>query len=837
MALEKYRHKRNFERTPEPGGEEAASAGEAPLFVVQKHAARRLHYDFRLQVGVVMKSWAVPKGPSPNPDDRRLAVETEDHPLDYGDFEGVIPEGEYGAGAVMLWDRGRWQPEGDAETAWRRGHLSFRLEGEKLRGRWSLVRTGGKESRNWLLIKSDDDEAGSHWSKAEENRSVVSGRSLEQIAESRDHLWHSESGGEALLPEIEGRPEPLPATMEAQLARLTDTPPEGEQWLHEIKFDGYRILARLDAGKVRLISRNGKDWTDKFGPIARALADLPIQNAWLDGEICTLLPDGRTSFQGLQEALSRGHEEELVYFVFDLLYLDGLDLRDRALEKRKLDLNRLLDRVGSGASPLRYADHITGHGTIFHEQACSHGLEGTLAKRVDAPYRGGRGGNWRKIKCLLRQEFVVGGYTDPAGGRKGLGALLLGVYENGALRYVGRVGTGFTEAILQDLHERLRPLEQADPPFTTGLPRSSRSVHWVRPELIAEVQFAEWTREGILRTPSYQGLREDKPPTEVRREATERLTPSSTASAREEAPPRLLNDRIDGLKLSSPDKVLYPEQGLTKRDLAHYYQAVSDRILPWLAGRPLTLLRCPEGHHKECFFQKHAEGTIPKAIRRVMIPEKTGKEAYLFVDDLEGLIGLVQMGVLEIHTWGARTDRTEAPDRVIFDLDPDAGLDWGAVVDAALAVRSRLRELGLESFLTTTGGKGLHVVMPLMRRHGWKEVKAFAKAVAEDLVNDAPRRYTASPSKRARQGKLFIDYLRNSRGATAITPYGTRARAGAPVATPIAWDELTLDLRADQWNVHNISERLTNLEEDPWKTYRSVHQSITVAVRRQLGLE
>ncbi|WP_303902254.1 DNA ligase D [Thiohalomonas denitrificans] len=837
MALEKYRHKRNFERTPEPGGEEPTSGGEGPLFVVQKHAARRLHYDFRLQIGDVLKSWAVPKGPSPNPSDRRLAVETEDHPLDYGDFEGVISKGEYGAGTVLLWDRGSWQPEGDAETAWRRGHLSFRLAGEKLRGRWSLVRTGGKESRNWLLIKSDDDEAGSYWSDAEENQSVASGRSLEQIAQGRDHLWHSDSGHGALFPEMEGRPVPLPAAMDAQLARLTDNPPEGEQWLHEIKFDGYRILARLDAGNVRLISRNGKDWTGKFGSIAAALADLPIQNAWLDGEICTLLPDGRTSFQGLQEALSKGHEEELVYFVFDLLYLDGLDLRDRPLKERKLDLKRMLERVGSGASLLRYADHITGHGTVFYEQACAHGLEGTLAKRVDAPYRSGRGGDWRKIKCLLQQEFVIGGFTDPTGGRKGLGALLLGVYENGSLRYVGKVGTGFTEATLRDLHDRLRPLEQSEPPFTMGLPRSSRHLHWVRPELVAEVQFAEWTREGILRTPSYQGLREDKPPTEVRREAPERLSPSSTAPAQEQPSPRLLNDRIEGLKLSNPDKVLYPGQGLTKRDLAHYYQTVADRILPWLAGRPLTLLRCPEGLHEECFFQKHAEGNIPKAIRRVMIPEKEGKEAYLFVDDLEGLIGLVQMGVLEIHTWGARADRTEAPDRVIFDLDPDEGLEWRAVVDAALAIRSRLQELGFSSFLTTTGGKGLHVVVPLIRRHGWREVKAFAKAVAEGLVNGAPHRYTVSPSKRARRDKLFIDYLRNTRGATAITPYGTRARSGAPVATPIAWDELTLALRPDQWNVHNIAERLTRPEEDPWRGYRGVRQSITIAARRQLGLE
>ncbi|QKT04279.1 DNA ligase D [Ectothiorhodospiraceae bacterium 2226] len=825
MGLEHYRRRRDFNRTPEPAGEPRAKqrgrprAEPARQFVVQKHAARRLHYDFRLELGGVLKSWAVPQGPSFDPEVKRLAVRTEDHPLEYAEFEGTIPEGEYGAGTVMVWDRGQWTPEGDAEAGLAKGHLRFQLEGEKLRGAWDLVRMGGRAARedkeNWLLVKVADDYAGEIDIAEAAPRSVVSARDLHAIAD------HAPSA----------RGEPLPERLAPQLATLVEQAPEGEGWLHEIKYDGYRVLCHVDGGTAQVFTRNGHDWTERFPAIARALAALPLQNAWLDAELVVFQDDGTTNFQALQNAMRRGTPATLSLCVFDLLFLNGEDLRGQPLLARKRRLQSLLQ---GARLPLRYSDHLQGHGGAFLEQACRLGLEGIVSKRAQRPYVGRRTRDWLKIKCEHRQEFVVGGYTEPGGARKGFGALLLGVYEGERLRYAGRVGTGFDERRLQEVLARLQPLEVKAGPFDEAPPRIRQRVHWVRPVLVAEVSFTGWTAEGLLRHPVFRGLREDRPAGEVRRE---RAAPAPRSTGRPVRRGADQGQRVAGVALSNPDKVLYPGQDLSKRDLAQYYQAVADWLLPHAKDRPLTLVRCPEGQRKDCFYQKNATAGVSKALARVAIPHKGKTLEYLALRDLAGLIGLVQLGVLEIHVWGSRCDRVEHPDRLVFDLDPDEGLAWQDVVAAAQRVRARLADLGLESFLRTTGGKGLHVVVPLVRRHDWAEAKAFSKALAEDLVRLQPDKYTAKLAKRARKGKLFIDYLRNGWGATAVTSYSTRAWPGAPVAVPLAWEELSAKLHPDAFNVHTVPARLAGLARDPWADMGALRQSITKKMKRELGMK
>jgi bifunctional non-homologous end joining protein LigD len=811
MVLETYRSKRDFTRTREPEG--LASLPPGRRFVIQKHDARRMHYDFRLELDGVLKSWAVPKGPPEKPGDRRLAVHVEDHPIDYGDFEGTIPEGEYGAGTVLVWDQGLWEPEGDAAAQYAKGKLRFCLKGQRLHGCWTLVRMGGeaagKDRSNWLLIRRGEGEADDPY--AEPERSVLSGRTLEEIA----------TGG-AMRGEPLGQDGPPPERLEPQLARLVEHPPRGDDWLFEIKFDGYRILARREAETVRLLSRNGKDWTERFRPIADAVAALPFHDGWLDGEVAILRPDGTTSFQDLQKAISEGRRGELVYLAFDLLHLDGRDLRGLPLAERKAALQSLLGEADNRPSPVRFSDHLRGQGEAFYRQACGLGLEGVIAKRADCPYRAGRGDDWRKIKCLMRQELVVGGFTEPAGSRQDLGALLVGHRDgDGGLRYAGKVGTGLDDRTLKDLRRRLDGLLQDEAPFVDP-PRGMKGVHWTRPALVAEVAFTGWTADGRLRHPSYQGLREDKDPAEV---TLERAAPAAAAVA--------------AVGLSNPDKVLYPDQGLTKRGLSDYYAAVAERMLPEVLDRPLMLMRCPQGRDGHCFFQKHAPDEIPAGLVGVDVSESGEQvERYLALAEAAGLAALVQLGVLEIHLWGARRDRLERPDRMVFDLDPAEGLDWKLVVAAAREVRALLEdELGLRTFLRTTGGKGLHLVVPLDRRQGWDEVKGFSRAVAERLAREAPDRYTATLSKRARKGRIFIDYLRNGRGSTAIASYSTRARPGATVATPIAWDELSPRLRPDRFTSETVPRRLARQDADPWEDIGSVRQSLTKKRKSVLGLE
>jgi bifunctional non-homologous end joining protein LigD len=911
-ALAKYREMRDFGKTPEPRGARPRRGGDA--FVVQKHAATRLHYDFRLEMDGVLKSWAVPKGPSLDPKERRLAVHVEDHPVEYGGFEGVIPKGEYGGGPVLLWDRGRWTPKGDAREGYRKGHLSFRLEGEKLHGDWSLVRMDGRDERgkeNWLLLKADDDAArrGPEAEVVERRpESVESGRTIEDVRAAQDRVWHSgRPAGRAARPEVlapatrarktsatrparSPRVDPstvagarragVPRTLSPALATLVSHAPPGDGWVHEIKFDGYRLLVFASPDGARLRTRRGKDWTAAFPTLARAATALPVERAVLDGELALLDEHGKSSFQGFQNAMSEGREEDLTFHAFDLLHLDGWDLRGATLLDRKRVLRSLVERAGPG--PILFSDHVVGRGPDVHAQACAMGLEGIVSKRADAPYVSGRGRDWLKVKCVRGQEFVIGGFTPPEGARTGIGALLVGVHEDGRLRYAGKVGTGFTEATLEDLRARLSALARPDPPFSDP-PRGApvRGVTWVEPTLVGEVRFAEWTRDGRLRHPSFQGLREDKPAASVVRERADEPPrrerdgdegseetpmartrgkaakpttkgPSRARTARERSarapaaggkapvpasPARAVPETVvAGVRLTNPDRVLYPKDGLTKADVARYYESVGEAVLRFVDGRPLTLVRCPEGHEGECFYQKHGNPGTPAAVSRIDVPERGGKAQYLMASSVEAIVSLVQMGVLELHVWGSTVSRLEEPDLIVMDLDPDPAVPWAWMVEAALLVRERLEAYDLEPFVKTTGGKGLHVVAPLRPKAGWDEVKAFTKSVADGLARDVPDRYLAVMSKAKRKGKIFVDYLRNGRGATAVAPYSTRARAGAPVATPIAWDELGPGVEPARrpFHVGNVPARVAG--KDPWRGFEAARRPLTAKALRAAGV-
>jgi bifunctional non-homologous end joining protein LigD len=861
MALQEYRKKRRFPKTPEPAGKQRANRKAGALqFVVQKHAARRLHYDLRLECEGVLKSWAVPKGPSLDPKEKRLAVEVEDHPLEYATFEGTIPAGEYGAGEVIVWDRGTWTPSGDAAQGLRKGKLEFTLDGEKLAGRWVLVRTrGGRASDkpNWLLIKRSDEAAQSLADfdlTAQRRESVKSGRvlavdrpaadTLPQPARNRGKRTATSASERKPASPPGGKRAAMPESIAVQLATLAPQAPSGNAWVHEVKFDGYRMICRIETGKVRLITRNQQDWTHRYRPIVEAVRDLPVKSAILDGEVVALLSSGVTSFQALQNAGKPRNSTRLAYYVFDLLYLDGIDLRGVPLAERK---EMLAELVASEPDPhLLLSEHFQTSGPEFFRQCCQLGLEGVVSKRRDRPYFAGRTDDWIKTKCLGREELVIGGFTISTAVKRGLGALLVGYFDEGRLVYAGRVGTGFSERTLLDLRLRLEERKQAASPFEVVPARErGREVRWVRPELVADVEFTAWTDEGILRHPSFQGLREDKSPRDVtrpaslpREEATSMNGKAKTTSVRrgrsqrgklaaEDGARELLLPQVH-VRLTSPDRVLYADIGLTKLGLASYYAQIADWILPHLVDRPLSLVRCPEGQKAgKCFYQKHVRPGTPEALGRVKIVQSDGPAEYVYVKDLDGLLSLAQMNVLEIHPWGARRDNVDRPDRLIFDLDPDEAVPWPRVIEAARAVRQRLEELDLQSFLKTTGGKGLHVTVPIApRRHTWQQAKAFCKRLAEEFVRGQPDRYVANMAKAARRGKIFIDYLRNDHGATAIAPYSTRARAGAPVATPLDWDELSPSIRSDHFRVANLPSRVASLRRNPWREIGQFKQTL-----------
>jgi bifunctional non-homologous end joining protein LigD len=831
--LEEYRRKRDFHKTLEPAGADKA-ADEGCLYVMHKHAASHDHFDLRLQHGDVLRSWALPKGASLKPGEKRLAVEVEDHPLEYGGFEGIIPKGQYGGGTVMLWDAGSWSLAGKHDG----DHIDFELHGKKLEGRWTLVRTkgrgnGNEANRSWLMIKRSDTPPRK---LQPDDQSVASGRTMAEIAADKSRVWMSNraAADRPSLPDAgaitRAKAADLPATMAPQLATLVDDAPAGADWLHEMKFDGYRILARLEQGEVRLHTRNGKDWTARFPEIARFLSALPVESAILDGEVTALTNQGTTSFRKLQEALSAGVTKHLRYYCFDLPYLEGHDLTDSPLIERKQALAGVLAAAGvSERDPVRYSEHIEGKGKAFHEQACELGLEGIVSKRADAPYRSRREPTWLKVKCSRHQELVVGGFTRPSGNRKGFRSLLLGAFDGADFRYAGRVGTGFSNQQLEDLHRQLQAIEVSEKPFADPVP-DTKGVTWVEPRLVIEVEYSERTRDGRLRHPVFRGVRDDREPREVTVDKTMPRRIDNTGNSGKKTGQVV----VAGVRISHPDRILYPEQGVAKVDMARYYVDIADWILPLIERRPLSLLRCPEGTKSECFFQKHPSPSLTKGLPRVAIAEKDAERDYVYVKSVAHLVTLAQAGTLELHPWGCHVEDIEHPDIMVFDLDPGPDVTWKHMIDATRQLRDRLEHLGLASFLRTTGGKGLHVVVPLQPRADWDEVKAFAKAVAEQHAGDDPQRLTANMSKAKRQGRIFVDYLRNGRGATAIASYSPRARPGAPVAVPVRWDELDATLRPDHYNVHNLQRRLRALKQDPWAGFDEARTPLTTDMRERM---
>jgi bifunctional non-homologous end joining protein LigD len=848
--LKVYREKRDFSRTPEPAPKSKRKASRKLGYLIQKHAARRLHYDFRLEHDGALLSWAVPKGPSYDTADKRLAVRTEDHPIEYGRFEGTIPEGEYGAGTVMLWDRGTWQPEGDVDEELAKGKLAFKLFGKRLKGRWALVRLRpskrDKGKENWLLIKERDELARAEKRPVVERelRSVKSNRTMEEIARGRK-VWRSNRAQEkkrtsepSSTPRRRsktkakkkkargGEPARLPAFVAPQLATLVDAPPRGGEWLHEIKCDGYRAIAAVAGDRAKIYTRNGLDWTDRFAPLVEPLKDLPCESALLDGEIAIADKKGHTNFSALQMALKEDRAG-FGFYAFDLLHLDGTDLRKRPLIERK----KLLQTLLSGApkqGPILYSDHIEGEGDRAFGRACDLKLEGIVSKQANAPYRSGRTKTWLKSKCGMEQEFVVIGWSPSDKTGRPFSSILLGVNEDGELRYAGRVGSGFNEVLLDELAALFKRHERKTSP-AAGVPASiARRAHCLEPKLVAEIALRGWTHDGLVRQGSFKGLRADKPAREIVREtpmAAKKKGKSKKAKVAKAQPTSIGRNgsiEIAGVRITHPDRVLWPGQGVTKRQLIDYYIRVADRMLPHIAGRPISLVRCPRGAEKDCFFQKHASPGWPDDFKKIRIREKSGTDNYLYIEDKAGLIAAAQMGVLELHLWCAKVGDVEKPDRMIFDLDPDEGVGFAEVKKSAVELHARLKRLGLESFPLATGGKGIHVVVPLKPGHSWDEHRNFAEAIARLMAEEEPDRFVATMSKAKRRGKIFVDYLRNQRGATAIAPFSSRARKGAPLAWPVSWSQLSRLRNAQPAGIGRIPRGTS----DPWRGYFALRQAM-----------
>lgn len=727
-SLDEYKKKRNLKKTPEPGPSKVKqkSKKDKLIFVIQEHHARNLHYDFRLEWKGVLKSWAVPKGPSEDPSVKRLAVQTEDHPLDYAKFKGTIPKGEYGAGKVLIWDHGIWEPQGSAAAGFKKGHLEFTLKGKKLRGKWRLIKT----PKNWLLMK---------------------------VAE--EDVW----------------PEFIPP----QLPRLVTAAPDDDDWIHEIKYDGYRIQSHLKNGTVHLYTRNGLDWSSKFPDLLKRLSELAIKNAIFDGEIVSLDSKGVSHFQDLQNALSSKKVKGLKYYVFDLLYLDGRDLRKLPLLERKAFLKKILSR---SSEQIVYSEHIVGNGSGFFKVSCDHGLEGIVSKLADSSYISGRGDFWVKTKCSKRQEFVVGGYTVKQNGKKGFGALLIGVFEKGKFCYTGKVGTGFTQETEKELMERFTNLHRKSSPFDSKSPKE-KGLHWLTPRIVVEVSFSNWTDEGVLRQPVFQGVRLDKRPEGVSHEQS----------------------------LSSPEKIVFRKEKLTKADVSKYYKSVSKYILPHIKDRILSIVRCPEGSEGSCFYQKHL-AEVP--LDRINSPAD--------------LSNLIQLNALEIHACNCHRQDPEHPDQIVIDFDPDPSVSWKEVVSGAFILKELLEKLKLKSFVKLTGGKGLHVHIPIAPLYDWEQIKAFSKTIALEMISRNPNKFTVNASKRVRKGKIFLDYLRNGPGATSVAPYSLRARAMSTIALPIGWDELKRIKGPGAFTMRNGRRKIQQRGSDPWKGMLGLKQKISI---------
>ncbi len=826
-GLDDYNRKRDFKRTREPAGR--LGEGDGHRFIVQKHDATRLHYDFRLEMDGVLKSWAVTRGPSLDPTEKRLAVRTEDHPISYAEFEGTIPAGEYGGGTVMLWDRGSWAPiEGKSAKDIEKGHLHFTLDGERMKGEWLLVRMKGRpgeKRENWLLRKIDDDAAGGTDDLvARALTSIKTGRTMAEIA--ADKKGEASLKGkrgkafDAIMAEadrhtakVDRRPRRSgakpPAFRKPQLATLVDHVPTGSQWIHEIKFDGYRALIAAAGSEVKIYTRSGLDWTEKFAPVAKALAALDLPPALIDGEIIRRGADGNPSFSALQKAI-KGDGDGYELFAFDLLSLDGKDLTKLGNVERKARLAAILP---SDDPIVHYADHVVGAGEKLFDAMCTAGQEGIISKRADAPYRGDRTTSWLKVKCTRRQEFVIIGWSPSSAAGRRFRSLLLAQNSDGKLVYAGKVGTGFDQDAMDKLSAMFAARERKTAPV--DVPRAeARGAHWVKPDLVAEIAFAEFTDDHVLRHASFLGLRSDKKAADVK---PEKPMPIEQAVEPEEPP----------VRISNPDRVIFPEAGATKGDLAAYYQAVAPLILPWLAHRPVSLVRCPQGRARQCFFQKHDSGSFGEHVHHVPILEKDGgKEDYIYIQDVMGILTCIQMGTIEFHIWGSRIDDVEKPDRMIFDLDPDAGLDFADVKKAAQDIRAMLADIGLVSFPMLSGGKGIHVVVPLRPEAEWPKVKDFAHRFAEALAQAEPERFVATMAKAKRVGRIFIDYLRNQRGSTAVVPFSVRAREGAPVAAPVSWAELDGFDKAGAFTIKDAKKLATRASSKALKGWGLADQAL-----------
>jgi bifunctional non-homologous end joining protein LigD len=823
-ALAAYNSKRDFSKTAEPKGtSDTLSWGRGDGFMVQKHDATRLHWDLRLELDGTLKSWAVPNGPSLNPDDKRLAVRTEDHPLSYATFEGTIPKGQYGGGTVMMWDRGVWVPAPgkDPRKTLTEGHLHFTLHGERMQGEWVMFRLkpkGRERAENWMLKKVRDEHVGGSMGLTETYlTSIKTGRTMQEIAAAKK-AKELKSWTEGLKPKAPPRDgegdraakrrggegaetrngpppprsarspspsrggskrrctSPPPPFREPQKATLVDHVPEGPGWIHEMKYDGYRCLLGVGGGEAKVYTRSGLDWSEKFPEIVEAARGLECETALLDGEIVRLDDRGNTGFSALQQAISEGGRG-LTLFLFDAIEIDGVDLTPLPNIERK---GRLATLLGPGRPPaLLYADHIIGHGEKLFDAMCEAGQEGIISKRADAPYRGRRTKCWLKVKCTLRQEFVIIGWSESDKKGRGFRALLLATHDGGELRYAGKVGTGFSNQAQHDLRARFEAMAAKEP--AVPVPRAdARGAHWVRPELVCEVAFAEFTADGVVRHGSFLGLRTDKKAKEVVRELPQKAPAAAPAAA-----------TGDGVRISNPERLLWPESGISKQELVDYYRAIGPVMAVWAANRPLSLVRCPQGRSKKCFFQKHNTATFGPQVKQIEIEEKKGERVdYVYIEDVAGLIACVQMGTIEFHGWGSPVADIEKPDRLVFDIDPDEGLSFAEVKRTARDIHRYLADMGLQSFPLTTGGKGLHVVVPLVPEAEWPEVRDFAQRFCVALATAEPERFTANLAKARRKGRIFLDYLRNQRGATAIMPFSARARDNATVSAPIGWDEL-----------------------------------------------